>query len=273
MVINVKEYILKEKEDGSVITVRQLQLVLLEMMKDIDEVCRKNDIPYWLTGGSALGAVRHKGFIPWDDDADIGMMREDYERFLKVVHQLGDKYVIQSFETHKEYNVLIPPMKIRLKGTYCKEANFLLKNKCKDSDGIFIDVFIVDHVSEQQFKDVFWRCRNGILMVLIALFENLHINPTLLKKRFVRNAKKYGNINQSSPMVGYDLTWTFNSFFHPVVYPYDSIFPVQYVAFEDTQLPIPRDPDFMLNNEVGANYMSFPPEHAQAPKHIKDIEL
>ena len=95
--INVKEYILKEKEDGTKITVRQLQLVLLQMLKDIDEVCQKNDIPYWMTGGSALGAVRHKGFIPWDDDADIGMMREDYERFLKVVDQLGDKYVIQSF--------------------------------------------------------------------------------------------------------------------------------------------------------------------------------
>jgi lipopolysaccharide cholinephosphotransferase len=272
-VINVKEYILKEKEDGTKITVRQLQLVLLQMLKDIDEVCQKNDIPYWMTGGSALGAVRHKGFIPWDDDADIGMMREDYERFLKVVDQLGDKYVIQSFESHKEYNVLIPPMKIRLKGTYCREANFLLKNKCKDSDGIFIDVFIIDHVSENQTKDVFWRCRNGLLMVLIAFFENLHINPYLLKKRFVRNAKKYGEINKNSPMVGYDLTWTFNSFFHPVTYPYDSIFPVQYVEFEDTKLPIPKNADYMLNAEVGANYMSFPPEKAQAPKHIKDIEL
>ena len=273
MVINVKEYILKEKSDGSVITVRQLQNVLLQMLKDIDEVCQKNNIPYWLTGGSALGAVRHEGFIPWDDDADIGMMREDYERFLTVVHQLPDQYVIQSYESHKEYNVLIPPMKIRLKGTYCREANFLLKNKCQDSDGIFIDVFIVDHVSENKFKDVVWRCRNGFLMIWIALFENLHINPTPLKNRFVRNAKKYGEINKNTPMVGYDLTWTFNSFFHPVVYPYDSIFPTKYMKFEDTKLPVPKEAEFMLNAEVGQNYMSYPPVNAQVPKHIKDIEL
>lgn len=269
----MKEYILKEKEDGSVITVRQLQLVLLKMLKDIDAVCQKNEIPYWMTGGSALGAVRHKGFIPWDDDADIGMMRKDYERFLEVVHQLGDDYIIQSFETHPEYNVAIPPMKIRLKGTYCQEANVLLKNKCKDSDGVFIDVFIIDFVSESKAKDFIWRCRNGLLMVLITLFENLHCNPLLLKKRFVRNAKKYGRINQNSPVVGFDLTWTFNSFFHPVVYPYESIYPVQYVEFEDALLPIPAKPEFLLISEIGETYMSFPPESAQVPKHIRDIEL
>ena len=65
-----------------------------------------------------LGAVRHKGFIPWDDDADIGMLREDYEKFQRVVHELGDAYITQCFETHREYNVLVPPMKVRKKGTY-----------------------------------------------------------------------------------------------------------------------------------------------------------
>lgn len=79
----MKEYILKTKKDGSSITVRDVQLVLLEMLKDIDSLCKKHNIKYWLTGGSALGAVRHKGFIPWDDDADIGMLREDYENFRK----------------------------------------------------------------------------------------------------------------------------------------------------------------------------------------------
>ena len=71
----MKEYILKTRKDGTSITVRDVQLVLLEMLKDIDALCKKHNIRYWLTGGSALGAVRHKGFIPWDDDADIGMLR------------------------------------------------------------------------------------------------------------------------------------------------------------------------------------------------------
>lgn len=269
----MKEYILKTNPDGSTTSVHDVQMVLLSMLKDIDKVCQKHNIPYWLTGGSALGAVRHQGFIPWDDDADIGMMRKDYERFLKVAHELGDKYVTQSFETHKDYNVLVPPMKVRRKDTYCEEYNFLLKNKCKDSDGLFIDIFIVDYVSEYKCKDFIWRIRNGILMVFIALFENLHINPLLLKRRFVRNAKKYGKINEGSSMIGYDLTWTFNSFFHPVIYPLDSVFPTQYMKFEDTVLPVPKSPKEMLDTEVSIHHMSFPPIKDQQPKHIKDIIL
>lgn len=269
----MEEYILKVKEDGSKISVRDVQIRLLDILKDIDIVCKKHDIPYWLTGGSALGAVRHKGFIPWDDDADIGMMRADYERFQSVACELGENYVIQCFETHKEYNVLIPPMKIRRKGTYCEEANTLLKNKCKDSDGLFIDVFIVDYVSENKVKDFTWRTRNGILMVLIGLFENLHMNPLLLKRRYVRNAKKYGALNFNSPLIGYDLTWTFDSFLHPVVYLKESIFPVQYVPFEDTFLPIPKRPKDLLDAEVSPSHMSYPPKKDQVPKHIKDIEL
>ena len=269
----MKEYILKTRKDGTSITVRDVQLVLLEMLKDIDALCKKHNIRYWLTGGSALGAVRHKGFIPWDDDADIGMLREDYEKFQRVVHELGDAYITQCFETHSEYNVLFPPMKVRKKGTYCVEYNALLKNKCRDSDGLFIDIFVLDHVSENKAKDFIWRVRNGILMVLIVFFENLHCNPLLLKRRFVRNAKKYGQINKNTAWIGYDLTWTFNSFFHPVVYSLESVFPIQYVEFEDTMLPVPKRPKDMLDVEVSTQHMSYPPLKDQAPKHIKDIEL
>ena len=270
----MKEYILKEHNDGSVTTVRMLQMKLLEMLKDIDKVCQKHQIPYWMSGGSALGAVRHQGFIPWDDDMDIAMMREDYEAFQKVVKELDkEKYTVQCFETYPEYTVTVPAMKIRLNGTWCQEYNTLLRNRCKDSDGIFIDVFIVDYVSETKWKDFVWRCRNGVLMVLITLLENIGMNPLLLKKRFVRNAKKYGEINQNSPLIGYDITWCFNSFIHPVVYPKESVFPIQYVKFDDTLLPIPKRPKDMLDIEISPKHMSYPPEADQKPKHIKDIQL
>ncbi len=77
----MESYLLKTNPDGSQITVRDVQMVLLEMLKDIDALCRKHNIPYFLNGGSALGAVRHQGFIPWDDDADISMMIDDYRAF------------------------------------------------------------------------------------------------------------------------------------------------------------------------------------------------
>ena len=87
----MQDYILKTNKDGSVITLRDVQLKLLAMAKDLDKLCRKNNIPYFLSGGSALGAVRHQGFIPWDDDFDIAMLREDYLRFQKALDKDLDK--------------------------------------------------------------------------------------------------------------------------------------------------------------------------------------
>ena len=85
------EFLLKEKKDGTKIMVRDVQLVLMDMMKDIDEICKKNNIEYCLTGGSTIGAYLYKGFIPWDDDMDIAMMRSEYKKFIKALEKDLDK--------------------------------------------------------------------------------------------------------------------------------------------------------------------------------------
>lgn len=270
-----KEYILKENEDGSVVCVRDVQNVLLDMLKDIDAICQKHNIPYYLTGGSCLGALRHEGFIPWDDDADIGMLYDDYIRFLEVLKKElpNEKYYFQCFDTHKEYNVLIPAMKIRKRGTYLKEVNSLLANKCKDGDGIFIDVFLVDYISEKKWIDFSARMVSYVFMAGIVLFENLKMNPYALKKAFVQFSRFYSRKNRSSSLIGYDMNWVFNSPLKPVVYKKADIFPVQYHPFEDTKLCIPKDPHALLRVEIGGEYMQFPKAKMQAPKHIVDIDL
>ena len=84
-------------EDGKVVrladTLKRLQNVELDMLKDIIEVADRNCVNYSLSGGSVLGAVRHKGFIPWDDDIDINMPRKDFERFKHVFEKKGGQYI------------------------------------------------------------------------------------------------------------------------------------------------------------------------------------
>jgi LPS biosynthesis protein len=269
----MEKYVLKVDQEGNEITVHDVQVVLLEMLKDIDALCQKYNIPYFLNGGSALGAVRHKGFIPWDDDADIAMMYEDYLRFLDAVKELPDIYIVHCFEFNEKYNVLIPAMKIRKKGTYIKEVNRLLENKISDCDGIFVDVFVYDYCSKKKWVDLPFRLLNQLLMPLIIFFENIHINPTLLKHWFYRNAIFYGKINAGSDFIGFSLTWTFKTPLHPFIFNKSDIYPVQYVDFEDIKLPIANDPHAYLCTAIAPSYMTPPPVEKRAPKHIVDIRL
>ena len=273
----MEEYVLKE-ENGVKITVRDIQLVLLDMAKDIDEICKRNNIPYFLNGGSALGAVRHQGFIPWDDDFDIGMMYKDYVRFIKVLKEElpKEKYTFHCFHTHAKYNVTIPAMKIRRKGTYIKEVNTLLANRIKEgdgSDGIFIDVFVYDYCSNNKLIDLPFRILNTLIMPFIVLIDNLRINPYFLKRWYYSNARMYGRLNKKSKYIGFDLTWTFNSPFKPFIFKYDDVFPTQYVKFEDTELPIANHPHEFLCVGIAPSYMTLPPVEKRFAKHTVDVDL
>lgn len=270
----MKSYVLKEDTSGNIVTVADVQRVLLSMLKDVDAVCKKHDIPYFLNGGSALGAYRHQGFIPWDDDVDIAMLDSDYKRFLAVVvDELKDNYVVHAYGLKRCYNVLIPAMKIRKKGTYVQEANTLLKNKCSDSDGLFIDVFIYSYVNKRTAFDLPIRLINVALMPLIILFENLNINPIPLKSLFVFNAKIYGFINRNSDYIGFELTWTFKNPFRPFRFKKSDIYPTQLMQFEELQLPVARNIKEYLKVAIAPTFEQLPPLDKQKPKHIIDINL
>lgn len=270
------KYILKTMKDGTEVTVKDVQNILLDMIKDIDELCKKNNIEYVLTGGSTLGAIRHKGFIPWDDDMDIAMKRSEYHKFIKALKKdlNKEKYTFHCYEVNKKYNVVAgPAMKIRKKGTYLKESNVLLPNQCKDSDGIFIDVFIYDHMAKSTIFDIPLRAINTLLMPIAVFFENIHINPIPIKALFRFNAVLYGKLCSKSKYMGDELTWVYSKITHPLRYLETDLFPVQYVPFENIELPVQHDYDAYLKKHYGPNYMTPPPKKKQFAKHIVDINL
>lgn len=129
--------------EGQIISIdakelRKIQLLQLEILKEVDRICRKHDIKYTLCGGSLLGAIRHKGFIPWDDDIDISMLRGEYKKFLKICKQEldSDKYFVQTVDTDPEYRWIYG--KIILNGTTYVRAG---QESIKSHNGIFIDIF------------------------------------------------------------------------------------------------------------------------------------
>lgn len=121
---------------------RELQLTELEILKKVHEVCEQNGITYYFVGGTLLGAMRHKGFIPWDDDLDIAMPRHDYNRFLALCQDgaLGEKYYLQHTVTDPEY--WLPFAKVRKNNTLFDEDSY--KN-IETHKGIFIDIFPLDY--------------------------------------------------------------------------------------------------------------------------------
>lgn len=127
--------------------VRGVQIKILETMKFIDHICRKNKIEYYIMGGTALGAVRHGGFIPWDDDLDIFMTPEAYEKFKTVFNALkNDKFVLQEWKTVEKY---LEYAKVRMNGTTFIEECF--KDRHDMHHGIYVDIMILHKVPKRKF--------------------------------------------------------------------------------------------------------------------------
>lgn len=136
-----------ETAQDSCKNVKAVQNKILEIMKFIDKLCRDNALTYFIMGGTALGAVRHGGFIPWDDDLDIFMTPSEYEKFKIAFNKLSDnnKFVIQEWRTTPNY---LEYAKVRMNGTTFIEKVF--KDRKDMHHGIYVDIMILHKVPENR---------------------------------------------------------------------------------------------------------------------------
>ncbi|MBQ4569943.1 MAG: LicD family protein [Ruminococcus sp.] len=158
---------------------RKLQLTELEILRELDRVCRKHNLRYYVVGGTLIGAVRHKGFIPWDDDIDVSMPRKDFDKLCRIAkEEFADDFFLQTRKTDK--NCYFYYAKLRKNGTYFGEDKFEHTTLHK---GIFMDIFPLDYIPDNKaLQKIFFRgfsCLTGFICSKEKTTEFLYKNMSL----------------------------------------------------------------------------------------------
>ena len=257
---------------------RRLQLTELEMLEEVDRICRKNGIPYSLDAGTLLGAVRHKGFIPWDDDLDVMLLHEDYERFYEACKSDLDttRFFFQDHRTDPNYRWGYGKMR-RLGTEYIKAG----QEKLKQRTGICIDVFDAENIPDEEKKRKKYIRRMFCIrkMMYSALGRTNESNPLMrlwysllylvpirtvfrIKNRWTRKVNATRTENVFFP------TWPVKN--HPYGFPRRLFDEFTDVKFEGGRYMAIRDYDTYLKIRYG-DYMKLPP--AEQRKGVMDAAV
>ena len=246
-------------------TLNKLHEIELEILTDFDKICEENNLTYFLTGGTMLGAIRHSGFIPWDDDIDVGMPRSDYDKFIKIGPKvLGDKYLLDCFEYNKKY--YLPFAKIKKNNTIFDEGFYEDGYMHK---GIYIDIIPFENVDKINlslkiravmvrnivdtmfYKNGFRKLkktRRPWFVLLLSIFSK----KTLMKiqKYFMTHNKNHNSkyINALGGSYNYLKETNLR----------DNIIPTKKVLFEGRKFNGMNHPDVYLSRLFG-DYMKLPP--------------
>lgn len=261
---------------------RKAQLIQLEIAKEIKSVCETNGIKYSLAYGTLIGAVRHKGFIPWDDDLDIIMIREEYEKFISACKsgKLNDKYFLQSFDTDPFYTW--PYIKIQKKGTVYKES---YANE-HSQNGIFVDVFPLDVAPKHRWQQRYYSFMHKAMIRMLQIkmgFSGFLSNGW--KQRCMYSLLAIASKTQSvehlkTKMYNYEEKYTNKSNYRSnLVYclngteiiakeVFDASIFNDYIEIEFEGVPfmVAKDYDKFLRTSFG-DYMILPPEEERVNRH------
>lgn len=239
----------------------------LELLDEFDRVCNQLGLSYFLDSGTALGAVRHGGFIPWDDDVDVGMLREDYEKFMRQGQALmSDKFFIQNRETEPNYGKF--GGKLRMNNTFFPDkssVNFT-------NQGVYIDIYPFDFVCDNvktalrniRFSRRFVRIirlrdadgdRKNIFKRILS--KILHLIPKKwLDSKYESFCQRYnGKGMHLLTCYSYRMANTMD-----LIFPLEAMTPTKTIRFEDREYQIMNNPDVYLSTMYG-DYMQLPPEN------------
>jgi lipopolysaccharide cholinephosphotransferase len=244
---------------------RKLQKTELEILDCFVDFCHNHNLKYFLIGGTLLGAIRHKGFIPWDDDIDIGMVREDYEKLIELFYnEFDNEYYLKSLKNSEPY--WFHYVKICKKNTLFHENDFIT---IKQSNGIFIDVLPFDNVIKcyplQFYQDIrmtffkkFIRAKiksqnriikNPIIKIFVGFFSYRFLQQQITNTSLLLNnirSKYLGLIGGGYGFVRETHLKT-------------TIFPLTTVIFEGKEYFAPNDYTTFLSSLYGNDYMELPP--------------
>lgn len=260
------EDLTKYNADGTML--RKAQERLIEMLIEIDRICKKHNITYWIDGGTALGAVRHKGFIPWDDDIDIAVLRKDYNKLLKILQkELPDRFVLQNKKTEKYYHLMYSRVVDKNSLSDYGENRVKTRKKMKNQ-GLFIDLVfiekgnlklkkIVDHYYIGSFHNLTFY--NNFKKKILAQVSWPIFSLLVLIIRCI-----YSLIPSDKYIFGYGIPFMRDL-------RRSEILPVKPIEFENIIVSAPNNVHAYLKRYFG-NYMQIPPVE-QRKTHAEKIEV
>lgn len=253
----------------------QMQNKQVEMLCELDRVCKKNNLKYALSSGTCLGAVRHGGFIPWDDDIDVYMSWSDAEKLVQCQGDFDSKYFVQNYKTDPQF----PSTHYRLcdSSTSC----FLEETEWLDvNHGIFIDIYIYYPYPDNKLLAHKIILDSFIYRVLVAekgpqnhgwlantlggIVSGLYKGSRRVKKinKIENEYKNNGGKHFVATYFGRDVTLT-----KSIIYPAEWFQNPCYLKFEDMEVPCPGNPQEYLKLQYGDDYLQLPPDDKQHPHH------